>query len=138
MESFPNADVLLRMLQRSKGPIAFVVGSALSMRDREGLPGVPGVKGMIELVRQIASERGLDREALDEELEAVSWQEQYAAAMRFLLVELNQDAVNDVVRKAVRQARVNRDADQNLSDAEPEKDIDGWRLPSGIQALGTS
>jgi hypothetical protein len=103
---------------------------------KEGAPGVPGVSGVIELVKQVAGEKHhLNVDELNQKLNNVQPVAKYTTAIKFLLDRVNQDAVNDVVRQAVRLARRNSEGDKASSDEELERDYNGWAVSPGGQAL---
>lgn len=132
------AKALLNALGRTSSPVAFLVGSPMSMPERgaaPGSPGVPGVAGIVELVR---SELGRDSGILpefDKALASADPATRYQAAMGFLRSWTSQDTVNKVIRQAVRRARVDADSDARRTNEEIEKDLGGWFLPKGINEL---
>jgi len=132
----PGPDVLLEMLGHTTKPIAFMIGSALSLPAKRGAPGVPGVSGVIDLVKRAAADKHhLNVDELNRKLDNVQPAAQYTTAIKFLLDRVSQDAVNDVVRQAVRLARKDPASDEASSDEDLERDYDGWVVPAGGQAL---
>lgn len=125
---------LLSALRNSQKRIAVLVGSPMSMPDAPGARGVPGVSAMIELVKaRVAPE---DRADYEKALAATDSAHRYQQAMAFLRDWVSQDAVNAVVRKAVRQARLHPEREGHLPDEALEEDNAGWSLPAGTSDLG--
>jgi hypothetical protein len=125
---------LLSALLHAKRPVAFLVGSALSMS--AGGRGVPGVVGVIQLVedeirRRIPDELDDFRATLADATDA----ERYATAMRFLQDSIDQDAVNEVVRRAVRKARTSSAVETERLDDQLETRLDGWDISPGTESL---
>lgn len=127
-----DAKALPYALSRAKKPVAFLVGSPLSMPERQDGPGVPGVSEMIRLVRARLAPGELPDfdKALGDAPPAI----QYQQAMAFLRGWHSQDAVNEVIRQAVRRARLSQ-ADAGLSDEQLEKDLNNWHIPTGTRDL---
>lgn len=84
--------------------VVFLVGSAVSLPDHEGGHGVPGVSGIVELIRQefSASDAVHEVQEFDEAISTNS-ENQYQAAFEFLHAKRGQDAANTIVREAVWQ-----------------------------------
>jgi formylglycine-generating enzyme required for sulfatase activity len=129
---------LLSRLTRGDRPFVFLLGAALTApRDPRQL-GVPGVAGMIDMVREELKGR---EEAL-RALSASSGSAAYQEAFRALRQYLGPDAVNRVVRRAVWRARSAGDPPEEILDGVPgscgraEQDLDGWSLEPGLTALG--
>jgi tetratricopeptide (TPR) repeat protein len=117
-------------------PVTWIVGSALTY-DSATNKGVPGVNGVVELIRQEFvsnpdTSRLLEAALLDGSDNA------YQAAFRFLTGYKGQKQANEIVRKAVLRAYQLQLAgglsDDGLRAA--ERDIQNWLLPSGVRALG--
>src|SRR5436853_4095834 len=128
---------LTRQGKSSARNIVFLVGSPLVAPVRSGEPGVPGVAGMMNLIR----------EELEGQLELRSGtpMEVYQEAFRQLLGSCGQDSVNRVIRRAVLRARKHPPTGTELSDAEAgrqdickalERDVEGWFLNSAVESLG--
>ena len=125
-------------------PVMFLLGSALTMPDRAGEPGVPGVQAMVDLVRDQLRETAVAHE-LDELVEAAP-PDVYQHAFRLLAHSRGPGQVNDVVRTAVRQAMAHG-AWQSVqaSGRQAEADFYGalerapskWKLPSAMDSFGS-
>ena len=130
----------------NKKAVTFLVGSALSLPDKDGTHGVPGVSGILDLVRQefVGSDAKSD---FDDELQG-SLAHQYQRAFEFLRGRRGPDAANRIVRQAVAQAidEKNWPADRfsvkSRIDMDPavceelEADVHAWALPRSIDLLG--
>ena len=125
--------------------ITFLVGSAISVPDYVGGHGVPGVPGMIDLIRE--EFRGTKAgEEIDQKIKG-NLADQYRIAFEFLLGRRGQGAVNRVVRTAVWQSVSTRNWPSDLPDVVPgdagddicsflETVVDTWVLPRAVDTLG--
>ena len=114
----------------TRRPVAFLVGSPLSVQDGVG---VPGITSILDLIRaEIRDRRPAALGRFEEELLGKTGADAYQSAMNWLGKNAGQDAVNEVVAKAVLQARKPGTA-QLLggSDGQPED----WNLPAGTKGL---
>lgn len=110
-------------------PVTFLVGSPLSW-DEDG--GVPGIDAMLDLVRaEIKQHKPKAMCNLDAAIVKKSGAAEYQAALRALHANIGQDAVNRVIRNAVRQAR-NPAAPKPFEDDGNPAD---WHLPAGTIQL---
>ena len=104
--------------------VTFLVGSGLTCPSENGREkGVPNVSAMVERVRCLfptAEEKVLLQNALDEVPEG----RKYQAAMQFVIECRGQTALNELIRDAVLQSRINPSA--NLSWQDLERDVNGW------------
>jgi hypothetical protein len=130
-------------VQRSNQPVIFLVGSGLIAPIKEGGAGVPGVRGVIELIKgefdapqQIELEKQICENA-----------NPYQAAFSFLLGRRGQQAANQIIRQAVWQARsavsTKLASSFSLVGNTPDDvcrsldtDLDGWNLTPGVEAVG--
>jgi hypothetical protein len=128
-------------LKRSGNEAVFLVGAPLSA-PREGTCGVPGVDGVINLIRsEFMSDPG-QLEALDEELRTVG-EKRYQAAFTFLQGRRGQRGVNEIVRKAVIMARLQPAGSESIHSASLtedqcrflEADFLGWNLNPATEFL---
>ncbi len=133
-------DRLSRGLSRSSRKITFLVGAPLSSPELPHHPGVPGVEGMIELIRQeLAADPTAERKFLEEIAASGS---RYQTAFEILLGYRGQDVANDIVRRAVLKARNVHSLSgipsdwKDSQDLEQLEQIDGWELPIGMRTLG--
>jgi SIR2-like domain len=129
IELYPK-EALINAALMTRRPVAFLVGSPLSL---QGGIGVPGVTTMLDFVRDEIRSRGSF--ALPKFEAAVNGKlgpDAYQEAMKWLGVNAGQDAINDVVAKAVRQARK---ADAGAIPAGTDGQADEWNIPSGTSSL---
>lgn len=114
----------------TKRPVAFLVGSPLSLKDGTG---VPGIMTMLDFVRAEIRERAaFALEQFESALSGKDGADAYQAAMKWLGVNAGQDAVNEVIAKAVLQARKPTAGECPAgSDGQP----DDWNIPAGTTAL---
>ena len=114
----------------TRRPVAFLVGSPLSLKDEVG---VPGVTTMLDFARgEVRSLRPLALPQYDAAVGGKVGSDAYQAAMKWLGQNPGQDAVNEVIRKAVLQARkVGAGAVPNGTDGQP----DDWNIPAGTTGL---
>lgn len=137
--------VLVRRLVRAfeeGGKVVFLVGSPLTAPESLNAPGVPNVKGMIELIR---SELGRDESELDN-VDLSNLGTAYQSAFETLRRFCGLDAVNRVVRRAVMMARIDRDEKDILHKiiTNPHMELceriqydqNRWYLRDGVAALG--
>src|SRR5215213_8836789 len=96
-------EALVNAALMTKRPVAFLVGSPLSINDGTG---VPGITTMLDFVRaEIRDRIPFALSQFESALNGKSGADAYQAAMKWLGVNGGQDAVNEVVAKAVIQAR---------------------------------
>lgn len=115
----------------TKRPVAFLVGSPLSLKDGVG---VPGITEILEFVRAKVRDRvafALPR--FESALAGKTGGDAYQEAMKWLGRNFGQDAINEVIKTAVLEARR-----QGIS--EPLEGTDGqpdeWNIPPGTAFLG--
>ena len=129
---------------RNDRAITFLVGSPLSFPDYEGGHGVPGVSGMIDLIRREFPD--MSKSDFDQILEG-GFADKYRKAFEFLRGRRGQDDVNRVVRAAVWQALDIRKWPSHLPAKSPydadadtckilEKEVDAWVLPQSVDIFG--
>lgn len=123
-------EALINAALMTRRPVAFLVGSPLSLKDGVG---VPGITTMLDFVRDEVRERNsLALPQLDFALSGKSGADAYQAAMKWLGINAGQDAVNDVIAKAVRQAqKPGTGALASGTDGQP----DDWNIPAGTAGL---
>ncbi len=119
--------------------IAFLVGAPLAAPDTEQDIGVPGVDGIVGLIREELSGRAETNQAFEEALKKPGVNV-YQEAFKFLLGRRGQDCANQVIQRAVLNARYTKsDRTQPLlSDdkcLELERDLREWHIPRGLDAL---
>ena len=141
--NFHSYDVLLERVVHASREIIFFFGSALSIPDAEGMPGVPNVAGVLKLV-EAKLESSPNAFAPVRELQDVG--EAYRKAFTQLQAFRGQDAANEVIRHAVLQARkpdaaaFTKIETLNLHDPEVcralDDDVAGWYLRPALVALG--
>lgn len=125
-----SKETLINATLMTQRPVAFLVGSPLSLKDGVG---VPGITTMLDFARDEVLSRGAF--ALSQYDAAISGKvgaDAYQSAMKWLGQNPGQDAVNEVVRKAVLQARkAGAGAVPNGANGEP----DDWDIPAGTTGL---
>ena len=130
---------------RRDRPVTFLVGSSLSLPDHEGGHGVPGVLGMIDLIRGEFSDT--DAESEFEKILTGELANQYRNAFEFLHGRRGQNDVNKIVRSAVWQALDTNKWPSRLSMKSPhdadsatckalEGEVDAWILPQTVDIFG--
>jgi formylglycine-generating enzyme required for sulfatase activity len=124
--------------QKSRG-IAFVVGAALTAPVTRGGPGVPGVEGVVQLIRKVYEGSPEMQAKFDTAL--ANSNNTYQTAFSHLIDFRGVDEANAVIRSAVLHARTDLDK-LVLADVTPElcerfeKDTTGWHLTPAVAALG--
>lgn len=111
-------------------PVAFLLGSPLST-DPGG--GVPGIGPILDLIREEIRTRAVgELPRFEADMVGKVGADAYKAAMRWLLANFTQDAVNHVVERAVLKARR-----AGSSDDFPDiGEVEDWYLPSGTKQIG--
>ncbi len=125
-----SKEVLLNAALMTQRPVAFLVGSPLSLKDGVG---VPGVTTMLDYIRDEVRDRGPF--ALPQYDAAVSERisaDAYQVAMKWLGQNPGQDAVNEVVRKAVLEARK---GEAGGIPSGTDGQADEWNIPAGTTGL---
>jgi tetratricopeptide (TPR) repeat protein len=130
-------------VQRSNQPVIFLVGSALTAPIRDGGAGVPGVQGVIELIK--AEFDAAQQNELEKQISENA--NPYQAAFSFLLGRRGQQAANQIIRQAVWKARsavstklansfslVGNTPDDVCRSL--DTDLDGWNPTPGVEAVG--
>ena len=136
-KDMPRLDALVaRVSALGEAPI-YMIGSGLSLPEEPDGPGVPGTKGMVELVRERLSD---DKTILDKLNRRLARAEQddasvYGTAFAFLTHWRGPDAINKVIFDAVLKARL-PGARQWDDPRSLEEDLQGWALTRGTSALG--
>jgi hypothetical protein len=129
LPSLHPPEALLTAVKMARAPIAFLVGSPLSF---EGSVGVPGVSGVVDLVRTAVAE--IIPEALgsfEKALQNHQGGQAYQRAMEWLQGHMTQDTVNSVIQSAVLKARRFGSASVFDKDGDPSD----WQIPAGTQQL---
>lgn len=148
MEEFYSYEALLNRLRYSVAEknrrIVFLLGSPISA-PHNGSPGVANVDGIVDGIKNyfkndVMSLRDLERTLTNSSTNA------YQAGVNFLLGHRGQDAVNDLIRKAVIGARL--DSIEIISKIKPTTNMDDlacdledergkWFIPDCVKALAT-
>lgn len=114
----------------TKRPVAFLVGSPLSQKDGVG---VPGVTEILDFVRDaIQGRAAFALTNFETALTGRMGGDAYQEAMKWLGSKMGQDAINDVIKKAVLQARKPTAPELPSGDGKPAD----WNIPSGTAVLG--
>lgn len=142
---FHDSNALLDRLSRPNPPRehVFLFGSALTAPLCPGERGVPGVLGVIELIRQyyMRSFGSVALADLDKALSADP-SRAYQAAFEHLLGRVSIEEANRIIRRAVLQARKDSAAidEATLADIEALKELEqddaGWHLAPAVKAVG--
>jgi hypothetical protein len=128
-ELLSKEDILIAAFA-TKRPVAFLVGSPLSVKDGVG---VPGVKEILNFVRaEILARDDSSLSRFEAALKDKTGGEAYQQAMKWLGSRMGQDAINDVIKKAVMEARKTIAPELLSGDGEPAD----WNIPPGTAALG--
>jgi hypothetical protein len=129
-------DRLSKGLKRRSQEVVFLVGAPLCQ------PGVPGVEGVIDLIRNEFADDDQGVSAFNSRIEQARGN-RYQEAFVFLQGRRGPQTANEIIRKAVFAARTTPttfvDANQSLADDECrrlEHDISNWSLPPGVESLG--
>lgn len=140
---FHNVDTLLERVIHASREIVFFFGSALSIPEADGMPGVPNVAGVLALIEARLND---SPNAFGPVRELHDVGKAYQKAFEQLQAFRGQDAANEVIRRAVLQARkpiVDASARiemSNLRDPEVcrtlDDDIAGWHLRPSLVTLG--
>jgi hypothetical protein len=147
--AFYDEEALLQRLSTgiAKRPreVVFLVGAPLSEPIIPGALGVPGTRGIIDLIRQEFKGDEAETALLEQEL-TKSRSVQYQAAFAFLQGRRGQQAANEIVCKAVLAARIpgalsfpidfaNQQATESAFQT-IDLDGSGWHLNPGTESLG--
>ena len=125
--------------------VTFLVGLALSLPDHVGGHGVPGVAGMIDIIR--SEFEGSEAEVEFDESVIEESANRYQRAFEFLHGRRGQDVANRIVRTAVWQALDANNWPSFLPRTSPhdadsdtcgslEKEVGAWVLPRAVDLLG--
>lgn len=125
---------LISTLKRCKRPIAILAGSPLSMPDKRDAKGVPGVSGVLKILKGLVNEHELQAE-LDDYINGSNDSESYQKGFEFVQSWVGQDLANKVIIDSVLKARKD-DAKNDLPITELDSDDQGWYLPKGLMNLG--
>jgi len=125
-----SKEELLTAAIATKRPVAFLVGSPLSIKDSAG---VPGITEILELVKaEISSRAAFALPRFETALVGKVGGDSYQEAMKWLGRNAGQDAINDVIKTAVLRAR-------KTGVGEPPTGTDGqpneWNIPLGTKDL---
>ena len=146
-QSSDLVDRLCTASDRNDRSVVFLVGSAISLPDYEGGHGVPGVSGIVDLIR--LELHGSDAASDFDNLIANEAENPYQKAFEYLQGRRGQDTVNKIIRRAVWCAikptavasLFSQDvAPPNEINSETLKALDNepaaWRLPKAVDLLG--
>jgi tetratricopeptide (TPR) repeat protein len=140
---FDEAALISRLstaLNRRPQQVICIIGSPLTSPLEHGAPGVPGVEGIIQMIRDEFSDAEPDRSAFESAVGAAAGR-RYQAAFRYLQGTRGQGVANEIIRRAVLCARTNQTLGltPQAGDGECrllEADRENWHLNPGILALG--
>jgi hypothetical protein len=141
------ADALLERLLNPEEDerFVFILGSALTAPAQSGGPGIPGVRGIVEMIRSRLTGRA--RSLLDERLKSDLAGNAYQLAIEALRADPShgQEGVNHLFRDVVLgcvNKRAKFTVDPHHFDSErnfvgdPETVPEAWLLPPAVEALG--
>ena len=138
--TFHSYDVLLERVIHSSREIIFFFGSALSIPENEGAPGVPSVAGILGFVQEKLQDSPCAFAPVREQRDDGA---AYQMAFNQLQAFRGQDAANEVICLAVLKARkTNPDQPETVDILDPagcqalDDDIAGWHLRPSVIALG--
>ena len=128
-ELLTKEDLLIAAIA-TKRPVAFLVGSPLSLKDGVG---VPGVTEILDIVRDEVRDRApFSLPNFEAALHGKTGGDAYQDAMKWLGSKMGQDAINDVIKTAVLKARKAGTGDLPPGvDGQP----DDWNIPVGTVGL---
>ena len=138
-------DRLTNVANKNDSVATFLVGSPLSSPDHVGGHGVPGVSGMVDLIR--GEFKGSDSETAFDEILKGDSANRYRRAFEFLHGRRGQDVANRIVRTAVWQALDTKKWPANLPETSPQdadpaicraldRNVEAWVLPRAVDLLG--
>lgn len=129
MKIFPSK-AIVSALTHSSDKVSFLIGSPLSTEGTIGVPGVPGIVGLAR--EHIKLKIPSDLDDFNSSISASnSGVGSYQAALEWLQGHLGQDAVNDVIQKAVLRARRVDSPKTFDRDGAPEE----WHITRGANQL---
>lgn len=138
--TFHNYDVLLERVANSSREIIFFFGSALSLPESDGAPGVPSVAGILSLVEARLSDTPSAFSPVRDQPDVGA---AYQKAFEQLQAYRGQDAANEVIRRAVfksRKVTTSQVSTQGTLDFNEcralDEDFAGWHLRPSLIALG--
>lgn len=126
-------------------PFQFVLGSALSLPERAGGPGVPGTGGVVDLIlRELHQIGGLqDLVTKIDEIASDRSKNRYQESFQALRGALNPRTVNRIIQRAVLGASSEdldldgpREEVVQAALANLERDHEKWHLTPGMETLG--
>jgi hypothetical protein len=121
---------LINSVNATDRPVAFLIGAPFSLHEGKG---VSDVAGVIDIMRDYVGKKlPYEISDLNQYLSGKSGGEQYQMAMEWLAENIGQDAVNDVIKAGVLNARRSGAPEEFAGDGD-EKD---WIIPPGPLALG--
>jgi plasmid stabilization system protein ParE/tetratricopeptide (TPR) repeat protein len=134
---------LLNGLKKRRQEVVFVVGSALSSPVAQGAAGVPGVDGVIDLIRHEFEDDASQLAKFNDVVHATG-ASRYQEAFVFLQGRRGPQTANEIVRAAVLGAWTSTSPNiggYNQTNSEEllramELDLQNWALGPGTQALG--
>jgi len=137
---------LIERVATSVRPVVFLFGSALTMQLGPGLAGMPGVRRVVEMVREALGPR--PNAALEDAVAREDFSTAYRTGIEALLKRRGQDAVNQVIRRTVLEAHdvLGQELQAKVLAGHPAEhraacqalldDPAGWRLGPSVAALG--
>ncbi len=109
--------------------IALILGSSLAS------PLVPDGEELVAMAREAVSRYPDIRQDLETALAQARWGHEAQTALGIVQERLGPEELEALARRAVRMARADEARDWP-DDQELERDLEGWRVPPGLAALG--
>lgn len=129
---------LTRGLIRHPREVIFLLGSPLSMPTAEATPGVPGVAGIIQMIREEFTEDQSELADFGRIIEQAGTKA-YQAAFNFLLGTRGQSVANEIVRRAVLSGMVSPPETPIVTDEDcrrAELEFHRWWLSPATESIG--
>jgi hypothetical protein len=104
---------LTRAIELRHQEVIFLVGSPLSAPFSNSSIGVPGVEGIIDMIRREFAGDPTELEEFDSVIN-LAGDRRYQNAFRFLQGNRGQPVANEIIRRAVLLARTHRSEKENL------------------------
>lgn len=119
-KSLNSSNALLSAIKRTNKPLSIVIGSPISFSSGIGMPGVSSVSEIVNMIEEKVNQENL----IDDYNEVVTsdnTNERYQEGFDFIKNFINQDAVNEIIKKAVLNAYIEKES--------------RWHIPEGLDNL---
>jgi hypothetical protein len=127
---------------RDAKPTVFLFGSAITAPQQTESAGVPGTDGILDLIRA-EFENADQKAAFDEALSRAT--NRYQEAFQFLLGRRSQELANEIIKRAVWQARKPLNSQEHYRPSAAttnqicetlDSDLEGWFLNPAVASIG--